>query len=67
MNLSQKNHPSSRLPEPRSLLGLAAGFSAGCLLWLIIGLSTGSVWLGLLFGLAPGVAIGIGLLLTARP
>jgi len=33
---------------------------------MIIGLTTGNLALGLAFGLLPGVAIGLGLQLTAR-
>jgi len=47
-------------------LGFAAGLGVGFLLWLIIGLATSNMLLGLTFGLLPGVAIGLGLQLTAR-
>ena len=53
----------SRLGRP---LGFAAGLGVGFLLWLIIGLATSNMLLGLTFGLLPGVAIGLGLQLTAR-
>ena len=36
------------------------------MLWMIIGLATANLALGLVFGLLPGVAIGVGLQLTAK-
>lgn len=55
-------HPP-QLPKP---IGFAAGLGVGFLLWMIIGLATQNLALGLVFGLLPGVAIGVGLQLTAR-
>lgn len=43
-----------------------AGLAAGLMLWFIIGLSTSNLALGLVFGLLPGIAIGLGLQVTAR-
>ncbi|WP_300530627.1 hypothetical protein [Maricaulis sp.] len=57
-------------PKPPALrtrpLGFAAGLGAGVILWGIITVATANVWLGALFGLAPGLAIGVGLHATAR-
>jgi hypothetical protein len=47
-------------------LGFAAGLGVGLMLWAIIALATGNMALGLIFGLAPGIAIGLGLQLTAK-
>lgn len=57
-------------PKPPALrsrpLGFAAGLGAGLVLWGIISAATANIWLGALFGLAPGIAIGLGLRATAR-
>ncbi|WP_417467943.1 hypothetical protein [Maricaulis sp.] len=66
MNTPRKKPAGPRPARFRKSLDLAYGIGAGLVLWLIIGLSTGNAWIGVLFGLAPGVAIGLGLLLTAR-
>ena len=50
----------------RGRFGLAAGFGVGGLLWMIISVTTQNLALGLVFGLMPGVAIGLGLQATAR-
>jgi len=50
----------------RQHVGLVSGVAVGFLLWLIIGVVTNSLLLGVLFGLTPGVAIGLGLQLTAK-
>lgn len=57
-------------PRVRALLArpvwFAAGLGAGLILWTIIALATSNTMLGVLFGLAPGLAIGLGLQLTAK-
>ncbi|WP_417486821.1 hypothetical protein [Maricaulis sp.] len=63
---SAPREPSSLPARFRKPLGFVAGLFAGVALWLIIALVTGSWLLGVLFGLAPGLAIGLGLQLTAR-
>lgn len=49
----------------RRQLGFSAGAGLGLILWTIIGLTTGNLALGIVFGLLPGIAIGVGLQLTA--
>ncbi|MEN0653431.1 MULTISPECIES: hypothetical protein [Hyphobacterium] len=44
----------------------AGGVGGGGLLFLILSLATGNPVLGVLFGLLPGVAIGLWLALTSR-
>ena len=44
----------------------AGGAGGGGLLFLILSLATGNPVLGVLFGLLPGVAIGLWLALTSR-
>ena len=48
------------------VMALAIGLAAGVLLWGVISLLTQSGVLGAIFGLFPGVAIGVGLALTTR-
>lgn len=59
----------SENPEPRRRFdptGFAAGAGVGGLLFLILSLATQNPALGLLFGLLPGVAIGMLLAFTKR-
>ena len=68
--------PNSPPPAPREPthktqgfrlpLGFVAGLASGLALLVIITFVTESPLLGILFGLAPGIAIGLGLQLTAR-
>lgn len=57
-------------PQDRSRFNanyFAGGAGGGGLLFLILALATGNPVLGVLFGLLPGVAIGLWLGLTSRP
>lgn len=53
-------------PRVQRPLGFAAGLVAGMGLWAVIHLTTANLILGLVFGLLPGLAIGVGLEVTAR-
>lgn len=62
--------PSQEPTRPsiwRRWAGLLIGSAAGISLWLVIALVTQNPGLGLVFGLVPGLAIGVGLDLTRRP
>ncbi|WP_300544111.1 hypothetical protein [Maricaulis sp.] len=63
---SGPHRPAPPKPPFGRPLGFAAGLGVGLMLWAIIALATGNMALGLIFGLAPGVAIGLGLQLTAK-
>ena len=57
-------------PEPRrhvSPISFAGGMGVGGILFLILTMATGNPALGLLYGLLPGVAVGLWLGLTSRP
>jgi hypothetical protein len=60
--------PPTRRPRPALFRssGFVAGLGVGLLLWTILAVMTENILLGLVFGFAPGIAIGVGLELTAR-
>ncbi|HAQ33978.1 MAG: hypothetical protein CMF74_07010 [Maricaulis sp.] len=53
-------------PRRFSAAGFATGTGVGGLLFLILSFATQNPALGLVFGLLPGVAIGLWLALTSR-
>lgn len=47
------------LSQPKAGLTFAAFIAVGVIVWALVSLISGKVWLGLVYGLVPGVALGL--------
>ncbi|XBQ17508.1 MAG: hypothetical protein ABL308_06400 [Oceanicaulis sp.] len=56
--------PKRSPTPPRAGLTLAAFLAVGAIVWVLVSLISGDLWLGFAYGLAPG--LGLGLLAALR-